>query len=196
MSFPRPYSLLLLSVIVMMPGFASAFSALDDEEMSDISGAGMTFNWQDFRFMMKPTSYIEQVGSSTGGVGNTFKRGDLRWYGANVSGTDLGTTWTESGANMVSCASQGVNGLGCPRGGAIANFAAHDNPYILRALDYAGDGSAAAAIGNGIVTFMGDTNALTSKNTVLELLAPTNQPTYRFSFWGEIEVGKSGATNQ
>lgn len=176
-------------------GQCFAITSLDDNEMSDVSGSGMTFTWDNFRFMAKPTSYLEQVGSNTGGTGNTFQRGDLRWYGLNVSGTDLGTTWTESSGAMVACGSLGVNGLGCPRGGPVSKFAAADNPYILRAFDYAGDSSAATAIGNGIVSFTGDNNAGTSKNVVLELLAPTLQPNYRFSFWGEIEVAKNGATN-
>jgi len=64
-----------------------------------------------------------------------------------------------------------------------ALFAAHDNPYILRAMPYAGDGSATTAIGNGVVTYQGN-NAATdwnsgagtgSRQTTLELLAPTSQ---------------------
>jgi hypothetical protein len=194
----------VLCLAIWLPTAGRAAEALDDAQMADVSGSGLTFTWSDFRFMMKPTSYIEQVGSGNSvpctGTGNSagnsscWQRGDLRWYGVNVSGTGAGnvatdpaTSWTESGGLMTACASQGINGLGCPRGGFITNFAAFDNPYILRAYSYAGDGSAPTAIGNGIVDYQGDTSA---SQTVLELLAPTAQDYYRMSFWGEIEVGK------
>lgn len=170
-----------------LPGMA-ALERMDEAAMSNVSGAGLAFVWEDFRWLTKPTSYFEQVGSGTDPE-STFLRGDLRWYGINVSAKGAGTTWTETGSSMDACASQGYGGLGCPRGGTIAHFAAHDNPYVLRVMDYSGKGSGANQIGNGVVTWGGDTS--TSK-TVLELLAPTFQEDYRFSFWGEIEAGKGG----
>ena len=174
-----------------------ALTALDDEQMADVSGAGLAAVWEDFRFLMKPTSYFEQIGSAAA-PGTTFQRGDLRWYGVSMSGKGSAAnsySWTESGGNMSGCAGAGIAQLGCPVGPEIARFAAHDNPYILRVSDYAGDGSGAATVGNGIVTWTGDRDPVSSAQTVLEYLAPTWQDDYRFAFWGEIEVGKSGATN-
>lgn len=185
----------LVAALTLLPlSGMTALERLDDAAMSDVSGAGMAFVWEDFRWLTKPTSYFEQVGSAADPF-STFLRGDLRWYGLSVSATGAGTHWTETGGNMDACANMGFGGLGCPRGGTISDFAAHDNPYVLRVMDYSGEGSAASAIGNGVVTWTGDTS--TSK-TVLELLAPTEQDEYRFSFWGEIEAGKNpgAGTNQ
>ncbi|MCH8541994.1 MAG: hypothetical protein LAT61_00360 [Alcanivorax sp.] len=159
---------------------------LKDDEMAAIDGTGLTFTWEDFRWLTNPTSYFEQVGSNADPA-TDWQRGDLRWYGVSVSGTGPGFGWTETGGNMNACSGQGANGLGCPRGGPIPRFAAHDNPYVLRVQDYAGDGGGPTQIGNGIVTWSGNTS---ESHTVLELLAPTQQDDYRFAFWGEIEVGK------
>jgi hypothetical protein len=173
-----------------------ALSALPDEELGTVTGTGMAFSWEDFRWMTDPTSFVEQTGSGVDPASG-FQRGDLRWYGLNTTATGAGTTWTESGGDMVACASQGINGLGCPRGGPITDFAAHDNPYVLRVHDYTGTGASATdvngplsagVVADGIVDYQGDYNA---SQTVLELLAPTAQDDYRFSFWGEIEVGKN-----
>lgn len=211
----------LIGLGLLATGSGQAATAMGDEEMAGIAGEGMVFAWTDFRMLFDPSSYLEQAGSAssntctaTGNVAaneNCWRRGDLRWYGLSVSGTGTAvglaasagawnTTWTASGGNMTQCASAGINGLGCPVGGPIALFAAHDNPYVLRVMDYAGDGSAATAIGNGIVTYQGNTAAALWSNgagsgsaqTVLEWLAPTQQDPYRFSFWGEIEVGRGG----
>ncbi len=175
-----------------LPGMA-ALEQMDEAAMSNVSGAGLAFVWEDFRWLTKPTSYFEQVGSGVA-PDTTFKRGDLRWYGVSISGVGPGTTWTSSSGTMNPCAGQGSGGLGCPIGGTISRFSAHDNPYVLRVMDYAGDDTAEDAIGNGIVTWGGDTDSATSSKTVLEFLAPTSQPDYRFSFWGEIEAGKNPAT--
>lgn len=194
----------------------AALAELADNELTSVTGEGLTFTWTDFRTMFDPQSYFEHVGSPNGntctatgnvaGNQNCSRRAELRWFGANVSSasTAVGqaitagawnTTWDET-----QCTSAGIAGLGCPRGGPIALFAAHDNPYILRVAAKAGDGSAATAIGNGIVTYQGnngtgDWNGVSgtgSRQTVLELLAPTAQDRYRLSFWGELEVGRGG----
>ena len=187
-------------VFLMIAGqSAHALVALDDDAMSDVSGAGVNFVWEDFRWLTKPTSYFEQVGTGVDPA-TVWKRGDLRWYGVSVSGIGAGYDWTESGGTMKDCAGLGANGLGCPIGNLIPRFAAHDNPYVVRVMDYAGDGLTVAQIGagqqtNGVVTFDGNT---TASHTVWEQLAPTDQDDYRFSFWGEIEAGKNPAagTNQ
>lgn len=178
---------------------AHALVALDDADMSSVSGAGVNFVWEDFRWLTKPTSYFEQAGTGVDPA-TVWKRGDLRWYGLSVSGIGAGYDWTESGGTMKGCAGQGANGLGCPIGNLISRFAAHDNPYVVRVMDYAGDGLSVAQIGtgsqtNGVVTFDGNT---TASHTVWEQLAPTDQDYYRFSFWGEIEAGKDpiAGTNQ
>lgn len=214
-------SLWLVTAALLSAAPVYALTEISDEDLGSVDGAGMVFAWTDFRFLMNPTSYLEQQGTNSmntctatgsgSGNQNCWRRGDLRWYGMGVSavGTTVGqavgagpwnTTWTTASGNMTQCADSGFNGLGCPRGGPIAYFAPHDNPYVLRVMDYAGDASAATAIGNGVVTYQGN-NAVAdwsngagtgSKQTVLEWLAPTSQDNYRFSFWGELEVGRNG----
>lgn len=109
----------------------AALESLDEESLSQVTGTGLAIGFEDFRWLVKPTSYFEQVGSDP--VGNTtLQRGDLRWYGVNISGAGAGGFhWDESGGNFgTSC---DASSLGCPRGGLISDFAPHDNPYLLRA---------------------------------------------------------------
>ncbi len=183
----------LVGLLSILPLQGLALERMDDKAMSGITGAGLAFVWEDFRWLTKPTSYFEQVGSGVS-PNTTFKRGDLRWYGVSLSSKSLGYTWTQTGTTMDACTGNGSGGLGCPMGGPIAEFSAHDNPYVLRVMDYAGDGSDATQIGNGVVTWDGNTDPAGSSRTVLEFLAPTEQPNYRFSFWGEIEAAKNPAT--
>ncbi len=173
----------LLSVLLLCPLTAlSALEKLDDAAMADVSGAGMAIALDDFRWMVKPTSYFEQVGSEPGSS-TEFQRGDMRWYGINISGAGSdGSHWDENGSNGfgTSC---NASSLGCPRGGTIADFSPHDNPYVLRAFSPEG----IAYNGDPI----NDSGTSTSK-TIYEYLAPTSQPDYTFSFWGEIEAGRTG----
>lgn len=214
------YAFSCLFASLLMLSAASAYASLtelDDSEMTGVTGEGLTFTWTNFRMMFDPSSYLEQAGSPNGNTctstGNTagnyscWRRADLRWYGGNASslGTTVGqavtagpwnTTWDNS-----QCTVAGIRGLGCPRGGPIAIFAAHDNPYILRVQPFAGDGTAATAIGNGVVTYQGNNGTgdwnsglgSGSRQTALEWIAPTAQDQYRVSFWGEAEVGRGGS---
>lgn len=178
----RMHPLLLLIVT----GFAMAAEPMEDEDLAGVSGAGIAIALEDWRFSMEPSGYMEQIGSDWQGArpaGLSFRRGDLRWYGftlSGISGVGGQTTWTEA-----NCASQGFNGLGCPRGGGVPRFAAHDNPYIVRAFNYSGF----------------NTDGATISRTVLDVLAPSTagaapaianaQDNYRFAFWGEILVDRN-----
>lgn len=103
--------------------------------------------------------------------------GDLRWYGINLSGASgVGSHWDESGCDAGS--------LSCPRGGLIGGaggwFSPFDNPYVMRAWSPSGmahDGSLINA------------DPENPTKTIYEYLAPTQQPDYTLSFWGEIEAG-------
>lgn len=171
---------LIAFCLLVLPGLSAALQALDDGEMSGVTGEGMAFVWTDFRMMFSPDSYLEQMGSAANNTctntGNTagnkscLRRADLRWYGLNVSGAGSAvgktlieaawnTSWTTTGSNMTQCASAGFGGLGCPRGGPIQYFAAPDNPYVLRVNTYDGGGSASNVIGNGVVTYQGYTGS-------------------------------------
>jgi len=173
----------LLSVLLLFPLTAlSALEKLDDAAMADVSGAGMAIALDDFRWMVKPTSYFEQVGSEPTG-GTVFQRGDLRWYGVNISGAgSAGFHWDENGTNGFG-SSCNASSLACPRGGTITDFSPHDNPYVLRAFSPEG------------LAYNGDPlnqDQNNPDNTIYEYLAPTSQPDYTLSFWGEIEAGRTG----
>ena len=159
----------------------AALESLDEESLSQVTGTGLAIGFEDFRWLIKPTSYFEQVGSDPVGS-TTLQRGDLRWYGVNISGAGTGGFhWDESGGNFgTSC---DASSLGCPRGGLISDFAPHDNPYLLRAFSPRGvsyDGTVVNSDPNN------------PDSTIYEYLAPSAQPEYTFSFWGELEVGRSG----
>ncbi|MEE4250497.1 MAG: hypothetical protein V2I38_07900 [Alcanivoracaceae bacterium] len=184
--------LLLMSMLVSaapMTGYGLAMQALSDDEMEDVSGAGIAVALENFRFMMAPTSYMEQVGvtpagaaacTGSGSIGsntNCWRRGDLRWYGINLSGAGIGGShWNEAGCNAGS--------LNCPRGGVIGGaggwFSPFDNPYLMRAWSPQG-----MAYNGSLV----NTDPNNPEKTIYEYLAPTSQPDYTMSFWGEIEAG-------
>ena len=166
---------------------------LADDEMSAVSGAGLAVALEDFRFMMAPTSYAEQVGSTpvgactgSGGVASNidcWRRGDLRWYGVSITGAEnianSGMHWDDA----TTC-NPASGSMSCPRGGVIGGpggwFSPFDNPYLMRAWSPAGLGYDGSAI---------NSDAANPDKTIYEFLAPTQQPDYLFSFWGEIESG-------
>ncbi|MDX5327770.1 MAG: hypothetical protein LPK06_03140 [Marinobacter sp.] len=184
--------LLTTSVLVgLLPaaGFGLALQAMSDDEMENVSGAGIAVALENFRYMMAPTSYMEQVGVTPAGTEactgtgssasntNCWRRGDLRWYGINLSGDGAGGSyWNEAACNAGS--------LSCPRGGVIGGaggwFSPFDNPYLMRAWSPAG-----MAYNGSLV----NTDPNNPDKTIYEYLAPTSQPDYTFSFWGEIEAG-------
>lgn len=176
----------------------AALADLDDDAMQEVSGAGLALGFDDFEFAMAPTSYFEQVGSAptgacsgTGSVASNircWRRGDLRWYGINISaagGTGDGYHWNDTTA----CNS---SSLDCPRGGVIDQFSPFDNPYTIRAWSPTGmayDGTCINGSGAGCAT-----PAAVPTKAIYEFLAPTAQPTYTFSWWGEIEAGSTRVT--
>lgn len=175
-------------IAVVLLGMVSAaasagLSPLSDDEMQDVSGAGIAVALDDFRFMAAPTSYFEQVGvaptnacsGSGSSAGNThcWRRGDLRWFGVNISSASgAGSHWNEGACSAGS--------LSCPRGGQISWFSPFDNPYLMRAASPLGIAYSGATI---------NADAASPDKTIYEFLAPTSQPDYTFSFWGEIEAG-------
>lgn len=175
--------LMLLALVAAAGAHGREMTPLSEGEMAEVSGAGIAVALDDFAFTMAPTSYFEQVGntpspncSGSGSVAsnvNCWRRGDLRWYGVNISAASgTGSHWNEQ-----SCS---AGSLSCPRGGPINEFSPFDNPYLMRAWSPLGMSYSGAIIN-------ADPNNPTK--TIYEFLAPTNQPDYTFSFWGEIEAG-------
>lgn len=184
----------LRAVIVMMVPFLTlvsgsaqaALKPLEENDLASVTGTGLAMAFEDFRWLIKPTSYFEQVGENPVS-GSRWQRGDLRWYGLNVSGAGAGGNhWDEqlAGGFGTSC---DASGLECPRGGILPVFAAHDNPYVLRAFSPQGIDWG----GNQL-----NTDANNPDKSIYEFLAPSIQPDYTLSFWGELEVGRNGGNEQ
>jgi hypothetical protein len=192
---PFPRFTLASLLLTLLAGLARAdMQSLDDTAMAAETGAGVAIAFDEFQFAMAPTSYFEQVGTAptgggcvgTGSIASNIKcwrRGDLRWYGINISGAaGTGYHWDDA----TSCAG---NSLNCPRGGTIAHFSPFDNPYLIRAFSPAGFSYSGECI-NGASG--GCTAPATPiSKAIYEFLAPTAQPNYTFSWWGEIEVGST-----
>ncbi|MFN3587034.1 MAG: hypothetical protein ACK4UT_05980, partial [Moraxellaceae bacterium] len=180
--------------LALLPGVTSAIEMLDDSSLEAVSGAGIALALENFEFAMAPTSYFEQVGSApasggcsgTGSVAsniNCWRRGDLRWYGLNISGANNnGYHWNDSTV----CSATSLN---CPRGGIIPHFSPFDNPYVIRSWSPIGIATNGACV-NGVTTGCTTPSAIVSK-AIYEYLAPTSQPNYTFSWWGEMETGST-----
>lgn len=189
---------------------AFALESLDDGAMSDVSGAGVVFALDDFSFRMAPTSYIELIGSPATGTAVTagWKRGDARYYGLSMTyggGCNAGTG-PGTGADCVGAAnSTGVdwfgnsntalsvaNALQFPMGRkatpgttnpfGVVGFASVFNPYILRVFQYPGYNAAGTYL-----------NTAANMPTVLEFVGPSKSDTFRWAFWGELEIGRGTA---
>lgn len=196
---------LLLPSLLMASGAATALEALDDEGMSDVSGAGIAFAFDNFSFRMAPTSFIELTGSpmsATVGPGNNaataaayalgWRRGDLRYYGLSMTGNAAtgGTDWYGAAGGCVA----GTDGLGCPLGGAIKDFASVYNPYMARVFQYAGfsyEGTCLGTVAAGVCS-----TVTPASPTVYEFIGPSNGDSWRWSFWGQLDIDNGGAGNR
>lgn len=167
---------------------SSAMVEISDDQMSDVSGAGLAFVFDNFSMRMAPTSFIELTGTAPQGVG--WQRGDARYYGLSITdGVGVGgTDWYGNGCNTGSIA----GALACPIGNANPNnngvtsnvygigaAASVYDPYVLRVFQYPGHDYA----GNYLTS-------TANMPTILELVGPSNTDTWRWAFWGELEVGR------
>jgi len=78
-----------LLLLLVTGSVAVAAEPMADEDLADVSGAGIAIALEDWRFSMEPAGYMEQIGSDwqgAGPAGLSFRRGDLRWYGFTMSG--------------------------------------------------------------------------------------------------------------
>lgn len=164
-----------LGLACSMP--ALAMQELEETDLREATGEGIAIVLTDFALKYGPTSYFELTGTNeAAGTELNHRRGDLRWYG--MSYTSGNRAVATAGQAWSGPCSNGILNLGCPLGGTIKNLAPHDNPLVLRAFDYTG------------TTMTGTTNV---SRSVLELVFPTKHERYRFSFWGEMNVG-TGST--
>lgn len=117
----RQYGVLksfLLGIFLALMALTSVsfgLTELNDGAMEDVSGTGLAFAFDDFRFQMEPTSFFENMGTvptnktrpATGNIWpanptytNAYK-GDYRWIGTTISrGYQLTGTNTIDYANL------------------------------------------------------------------------------------------------
>lgn len=195
----------IVSVVLLgVPGEASdslAFSnmvPLEEDEMAGVSGTGLAFAFDDFRFQMAPTSYFEQIGAPPQG-GTTFRRGNYRWIGttissaADISGelfhfSDYGRG--DHGAQYTGSCTISLSSLDCPIArGPVAGYADLNNPFLLRVREYEAVGRDADKDADPDLYWSPGEG-----NTVAELIGPTRSSPFRWAFWGEVEVTDNAGT--
>ncbi|MDF3029634.1 MAG: hypothetical protein K0R03_192 [Moraxellaceae bacterium] len=181
-------SLFFVLVLLLLAPATLAMETLSETELAEESGAGLALALDDFSFRMAPTSYIELTGtapentSTPSAASLGWKRADARYYGLSFTSnsTASGTDWYGNGCTP------GATGLGCPMGsGAIADLAPVYNPYLLRVYQYQGFDYQ----GTLLCATCG-TGSAESRPTVLELIGPSASDTWRWAFWGEIEIAR------
>lgn len=164
-----------------------ALSELMDGSLAEVTGEGIVFGLKDFSFRMAPTSYIELTGTAPNAAATAagWRRGDARYYGLSLTGFDVsaggaGMDWYGS-TSSAGCI-QGADGMGCSMGTAdIKDFASAYNPFILRVFQRPG------------YNHQGTLLTGVTAPTVLEFEGPTKSDKWRWSFWGELEVGRGTA---
>lgn len=164
-----------LSFWLVLDSSVLAMQPLNDTQLSDESGAGLAFPFENFRLEMANTSFVELTGDDPNAANTTFKRGDLRYYGLSMTNgsTAGGVDWF--GNNCTT----GFAGLGCPRSNsAIAHYSDFDNPFVLRVFNYNKYGTGYPATG-------------LQDRTVLEFIGPSNMDAFRWAFYGEVETGRT-----
>lgn len=171
MLIPLIRQLFFASVLALPVAPAVAMIALEDEELSEQTGAAITIGWQNLRFLAGPTTYLEAIGESSTPFPAPWKRVDLRWYGFGYSGV------TPVSAYAGTC-SAGYAGMGCPIGDTVPYFMSFDNPLMIRVFDYT-----AIRFGGTSLT-----------QTVFEFLAPTNSSPFRYSWWADMLIDQNTST--
>lgn len=189
----RAASLLMAFAMSFCTASALAMEELAEDDMRVATGEGIALALDNFSFRMAPTSYIEMTGTTPSGAAATagWKRGDLRWYGLSMTGGDpsAGADWyapTGGGCTV------GTDGLGCPMGtAAIKDFASVYNPYLIRVFQYAGYNYQGTCLGT--VVSGACTTVTAASPTVYEFIGPSKGDTWRWAFWGQLDVASGGA---
>tara|TARA_R110002073_G_scaffold25832_1_gene85068 strand:- start:9858 stop:11246 length:1389 start_codon:yes stop_codon:yes gene_type:complete len=180
-------SFLAFSLAFTLPTGAYALAEITDVEMSDVTGTGLAFVFDDFSMRQAPTSYIELIGSqpTTQAAAAGWQRGDPRYYGLSMtSGSTSGTDWFGNGCTG--------DALACPLGSGdgdfgIDAFASVYDPFVLRVFEYQGFDYQG--------TWRTGSSGANAMPTILEFKGPTNSDTWRWSFWGELEIGRTAGVD-
>lgn len=191
----------LLLPLLMATSSVNAMVELKEEQMADVTGAGLAFVFDDFSLRMAPTSYAELTGDQPTGsaYGYGWRRGDARYYGISMTnGGYAGTDWYASSAAGAGCNSSGLyrSNLSCPMGTGdgdfgVTAFASVYDPFMLRVFEYEGYNYAGKWLDQpaGGVT---EGPGASSMPSVLEFRGPANSDAWRWAFWGELEINRGG----
>lgn len=161
-----------------------ALTEIDDKSLSGVSGSGLAISLTNYQTGWGATSYLEAVGTNVTNatlLSYGFVRGDAYWYGGTYSGTTNVRAWAGT------CGA-GIGNLGCPMGGLIGKFAPYDNPLLLRVFNYY-----QSPAGYQLLDYSGNTITSANPQTIFEVLGPTKQDPFKFSFWAEERVGAGQA---
>lgn len=182
---------------------ATALQELTDESLGSVTGEGVALAFDNFSFRMAPTSYIEMTGSTVVNTAATddaydrgWRRGDLRYYGLSFTNgsTASGSDWFTAQTAGVVC-TPGTDGLGCPLGSTAApgikDFASVYNPYVIRVFQNAGYDYQGTCQGSLLLNACSVVTA--ASPTVYEFIGPSKGDAWRWSFWGQLDVGATGA---
>lgn len=199
-------SALFTGSLVLMTSQSLALTKLSDDAMSGVSGAGLAFAFDDFRFQMDPTSYFGNIGSvPTGAPGTTNAyKGDYLWIGTSITrGYPGGATldygklfnfsdYIDGSGKFISTPtatnSSGISytdmwsknqTLSYPiaQGGA-QGYAEINNPFVMRVRSYN-----AVGLNTAHTDWVGGID-----HTVLELVGPTHSTPFRWAFWGQVNA--------
>lgn len=176
--------LMLPLMLAVTAPVACALDAIPDDDLGAVTGEGLAIALTDYLASWGPTSYLEAVGTPITDAALTdfqFTRGDAYWYGGTYSSTASVRAWAGT------CGA-GIGNMGCPIGGTIAKFAPYDNPLLLRAFNYYQSPSGAQ-----LLRADGTSVTSASPQTIFEVLGPTKQDFFKFSFWAEEQVMTNAA---
>src|SRR5690554_3538373 len=161
--------------------------SLEESEMSAVTGTGLAFVMDNFSMRMAPTSYAELTGTAPtiSSAAKGWKRGDARYYGLSfTNGSNAGTDWYGNGCG------DGSDPLKCPIGNGggsdfgVDAFASAFDPFLLRVFQYEGYDHTGTWL---------DTPA--NMPTILEFVGPSQTDTWRWSFWGELEIDRQAGNS-
>ena len=208
-------SVLFSTGLVLVTSQSIALTKLSDNAMADVSGAGLAFSFDDFRFQMEPTSFFENIGATPNrvpGATNGYK-GDYRWIGTTISrGYPVDGSGNIDYTKLYNF-SDYINATGGkfnmnPTSTASAAAAIEYKPMgwvtgdPMQTLSYPiaqGGAQGYAEVNNPFVMRVHSYNAVGLDaartnwiggvdHTVLELVGATHSTPFRWAFWGQVDA--------
>lgn len=187
---------LFVAMLLSLPATqALALQALDDDDMSDVSGAGIALLPENFQIAFNDLAYIQAIPTGLPTTGNVA---DLYWYGLQLTGAN----------NVTSRA-----GNTSP---AINPWGTADNPWLLKvespsALKYSTSTAATTAVPYPVLNYYAPRALATDQSaTAKDGSTPTtpaqiaaakldgvyqsvNNGGLKYAFWGDVVVRTAAA---